>query len=116
MAKSLAVVFSATVAFGAGIVAGMLMAPESGEKNRKRIAAQLRAYTDRVERQLSEVEKSISKVEEQVVETSNELRTRVRDAAGRAREQITGDVGDSAAQWEMDRNDLAQDLPKMPKI
>ena len=44
------------------------------------------------------------------------VETRVRDVAGRAREQITGDVGDSASQWEMDRDDLAQDLPRMPKI
>ncbi len=113
MGKGLAVAFSTAVAFGAGMVAGMLMAPESGEENRKKVASQLRAYTDRLEKQLNEVEENLSKVEKQVVETSNELRTRVREAAARAKEQI---VSDGPEPWEMERADVAQDLPKMPKV
>jgi gas vesicle protein len=116
MGKGIAVVFTTAVAFGAGVVAGMLMAPESGEENRKKLGAQLRTYTDSLEKQLREVERNLSKVEKQVVETSNELRTRVREAASRAKEEIVGVDDGSPTQWEMNRSDLAQDLPRMPKV
>ena len=116
MGKGIAVVFTAAVAFGTGVVAGMLMAPESGEQNRKKLGAQLRSYTDSLEKQLREVEKNLSKVEKQVVETSNELRSRVREAASRAKEELAGETGDGSTQWEMNRSDLAQDLPRKPKV
>lgn len=116
MSKGLAVVFSTAVAFGAGVVAGMLLAPGSGEENRKKLAAQLRTYTDGLEKQLNEVEKNLSKVEKQVQQTSNELRTRVREAANRAKDQFVGESEREGSSWEMNRTDLAQDLPKMPKV
>jgi len=116
MGKGIAAVFSAALAFGAGIIAGMLFAPDSGAENRKKLGKQIRSYSDSIEHQLEDVEKTLSRAEKQVLETGKELKSRVKEAATRVKDQIGTEVSSVTSQWEMDRSDIAKDLPKMPKV
>lgn len=123
MEKGFATVLSAALAFGAGLATGMLVAPRSGAESRRKLGEQLKSYSENLEKQLNDVEDSLSKVEKQVVETGQALRSRVREAATRVRdraEEVRTRGGDGAEvpadKWDMDRGDLAHDLPKMPKV
>jgi len=127
MGKGFATVLSAALAFGAGLATGMLVAPRSGAESRRKIGEQLKSYSENLEKQLNDVEDSLSKVEKQVVETGQALRSRVREAATRVRDRVEdvaeevrtrgGDGAEATPEkWDMDRGDLAHDLPKMPKV
>lgn len=123
MGKGFATILSAALAFGAGLATGMLVAPRSGAESRRKLGEQLKSYSENLEKQLNDVEDSLSKVEKQVVETGQALRSRVREAATRVRdraEDVRSRGGDGAEatpdKWDMDRGDLAHDLPKMPKV
>jgi gas vesicle protein len=116
MGKTLSIVFTAAASFGAGLVAGLLFSPYSGEENRRRLAAQVKAQTANLEAKVKELESTMESLEKQIVESGRDLKVRVKGAASKAFEQYVPSVPDDDNSWDLERSDIASDLPRMPKV
>ncbi len=83
--------------FAAGVVAGLLMAPKAGHETRRELASKARARLHSVEEQLRQLDVHLQHLEQQL----KVLGERFRKAG-------------EAASWQLQRQDIAQELPRMP--
>lgn len=104
-------VITGLLAFAGGFLAGILLAPESGAKTRKKIAKEAQSQLRGLGKQLDGLETRIEGLQKQVRETGTHLGERVVDAA----KQVVTTVTEEAAEIRVEANDVARDLRRMPR-
>lgn len=102
-------------AFAGGLIAGLLIAPESGEKSRRRLAAAARQQIDRLEGQVRTLERRLHEMEDDVRSSGRDIADRVRTATADAAHAVLPDLGDEDEPWELGRQDVAHSLRRMPR-
>lgn len=111
MADTQQTIITALLAFAGGFVAGILLAPESGSKTRKRIGKEAQSQLRNLGKQLDGLEDRIDGLQKQVKEGGAQLGERVVDKA----KQVIAGVAEEAADFSVEANDVAKDLRRMPR-
>jgi gas vesicle protein len=105
---------TALVAFAGGVLAGMLLAPQSGQESRRYLARQARQQARRAEEQWHRVEAKLSAVEQQVEHLGHQVGDRLREAGAQAVEQVRPAFPENPDEWKVKAAEMTQDLPRMP--
>jgi gas vesicle protein len=106
----------AAPAFAAGVAAGLLFAPRSGDQTRRLIGRQFLAPTRWVEDRLHDVERQLAALENQLAATTSEFGEKLHEVTSKAVGQYVPSVPDDPASWEnVDGNELTKDLRRMPR-
>lgn len=116
-------IITALSAFAAGFAAGMLYAPQSGEKLRAQIADQARTQLRQAENRLKELESRMRTLEQRLVNAGLQLRERVRNqvsermrnVADQTRDTILPALDDAADALRLDENEVSRDLRHMTR-
>ena len=111
MADTQQTIITGLLAFAGGFVAGILLAPESGAKTRKRISKEAQSQLRNLGKQLDGLEDRIDGLQKQVKEGGAHLGERVVDKA----KQVMSSVSEEAADFSVAANDVAKDLRRMPR-
>ncbi len=111
MADTQQTIITGLLAFAGGFVAGILFAPESGAKTRERISREAQSQLRNLGKQLDGLEDRIDGLQKQVKEGGAQLGERVVDKA----KQVMSSVPDEAADFNVEANDVAKDLRRMPR-
>lgn len=107
---------TAVSAFAGGIIAGMLLAPDSGRENRRRVAEKMKEQSRRLEEQIGELEDKYRDIEKDVVESGQEIADKLRDRTYKTVDHYLTSVPDDAdKEWGIERDDVAQNLKRMPR-
>ncbi len=107
---------TAVSAFAGGILAGMLLAPESGKENRRRVAARMKEQSRKIEQQLNELEEKYHDIEKEVVATSHDIADKLRDKTYQTVDHYLTSVPDDAdKEWGIEGEDVAQNLKRIPR-
>ena len=113
--KTLDILIVGAAAFAGGYLAGVLLAPRSGEETRQQIGERAKAQTRWVEQRIARLEDQIGKVEEQLRQKSGAFGDQVREAAQNAVDQVVPSLPDDPKAWGVGDDDVAGDLRHMPK-
>jgi gas vesicle protein len=119
-------IITGIVAFAGGLLAGILLAPDSGARTRKRIAKEAKSQLRNLGKQLDGLENRIEGLQKQVKESGSQFGERVVDAARQAGSHLGDKVADAAKQavasaekveeaFHVEPNDVAKDLRRMPR-
>jgi gas vesicle protein len=100
------------VAFAGGMMAGVLLAPQSGAETRGKITDEARVQLKRMEGQLEGLEKKLADVTSQVIETSGEVSEKIRGATV---DQVLPELPEDPEAFKIAADELAGDLRHMPK-
>ncbi|MBO6577299.1 MAG: YtxH domain-containing protein [Rhodothermales bacterium] len=100
------------VAFAGGVVAGILLAPQSGAETRERLSDEARSRLSRIDGQLDGLEKRLAEVSAHLREASHDLGERVKHSTV---DQVLPDVPEDPEAFEVDRDEVASDLRHMPR-
>ena len=111
MAETQRTIITGLLAFAGGFLAGVLLAPESGAKTRKRIAKEAQSQLRHLGKQLDGLEDRIEGLQKQVKESGAHLGERVVGAA----KQVVSTVAEEAAEIRVEANDVAKDLRRLPR-
>jgi gas vesicle protein len=99
------------VAFAGGMLAGILLAPQSGADTRAKLSEEGKVQLKRMEDQLAALEQKLSEVGDQVVATSQEVGGKVRESTVG---QVLPEVPDAEA-FKVDDKEVASDLRHLPR-
>lgn len=105
---------TAIAAFAGGLLAGMLYAPRSGKQTRQVIGRKVREQTRWVEERVHNLEQKLEGVEEQISKLKADVTERVRDVTQKTVEHYVPDVSKDSAEWDVEKNDVTDDLSRMP--
>ena len=103
--------FTGLVAFAGGMLAGILLAPQSGAATRAKLSEEGRVQLKRMEDQLAVLEKKLSEVGGQVVASGHEMGGKMRESTVG---QVLPDVPDSES-FKVDDKEVASDLRHLPR-
>lgn len=103
--------FVAAAAFAGGYLAGLMLAPYSGERNRRIVRDKLRAQSRWFEAQFATLEGKVEAMEQQVEHLGHEIA----DAAHKTVEHFVPSLPDDPDAFHIERKDVAKDLRRMPK-
>lgn len=98
-------------AFAGGMLAGILLAPQSGAATRAKLSEEGRVQLKRMEDQLASLEKKLAEVGDHVVATSHEMGGKMRESTVG---QVLPDVPDAEA-FKVDDKEVASDLRHLPR-
>jgi gas vesicle protein len=98
-----------------GVAAGLLLAPQSGRKLRGMIAERAKAQSRWAEQQLETLEERLSEVEERLRESAHHLAEQAREATHKATDQVFPDLPEDPQDWNIEGNDVAGELRRMPR-
>ncbi len=101
---------TALAAFTGGFCAGLMLAPKSGHDLRRSISVNVQAQTRRMGEQLHDLEARLQHLERQLQESGEHFATAVREARDRAVEHYIPEPGP----WELESEEVAEDLRRMP--
>ena len=87
------------IAFATGFVAGILLAPRSGNHTRQRLTDQARDQLHSAEKQLEVVEHQIADLNDRIHETGRTLSGKIRKAASEIVDQHIPDLAEDTEQW-----------------
>ena len=114
--RALALTGVSALAFAAGYVSGVLLAPQSGKNTRKRIADQARDQLKIAENQLETIEEHLSELNEKVQETGKEISGKIRQAAHDAVDNYIPDLAEGTENWsEGGEKEVVKDLRNMTR-
>jgi len=111
MADTQRTIITGLLAFAGGFLAGILLAPESGTKTRKKIAKEAQSQLRNLGKQLDGLEDRIEGLQKQVKQTGSHLGEKVVDAA----KQVVSTVTEEAADFKVEQKEVAKDLRRMPR-
>jgi gas vesicle protein len=100
-------VLTGAAAFAGGLIAGILLAPESGHRMRSKLIARMNVPVRWVDDRLDELEGKLHDLENHVEGVRKQVRTAT---IGR----VVPDVPDREA-FDVDSAEIARELPRMPK-
>lgn len=105
---------AAAAAFAGGLLAGTLFAPRSGKQTRDLVGRKVREQTRWMEMRVEQLEKKLEGVEQQFSTLKSEMAQRARDVAEKTVEQYVPNVSKDANEWDVQSDDVTDDLPRMP--
>jgi hypothetical protein len=100
-------VLTGAAAFAGGLIAGILLAPESGHRMRGKLIARMNVPVRWVDDRLDELEGKLHDLESHVEGVRKQVRTATID-------RVIPDVPDREA-FDVDSAEIARELPRMPK-
>ena len=103
------------VAFGGGFLAGILLAPNSGEETRGRIADEAKDQFKRLDKQIHGLEAQLSALQDQLSSVSTDVGERFRSAAHKGVEKVIPELPDDPDSWKVEDDEVASELRHMPR-
>ena len=102
----------ATIAttFVVGFLAGVLIAPSSGEKTRRRIGLNARRQLDQAEKKLEALERQLADLNEQFGNTTNDLSGKLRKVAKETVDQHLPDLSLPDEKWDLNDDEVKREL------
>jgi gas vesicle protein len=113
--SSIPLIVTAVSGFALGVVAGMLFAPESGDKLRARIANEAREQLRQAEARLKTMEGHLRTLDERVASARQQVTQRVRNAAEHARTTLLPTLDAAADALKLEERELSRDLRHMTR-
>ena len=111
MKNTLGYAATTLIAMAAGFVAGVLLAPQSGQSTRRQLAVQARERLKAAESQLEAVEEQLAELNDRVRETGHELSGKIRQAAQDVVDQHVPDLAEGIQEWsEGGEKEIVKDL------
>ena len=111
MKNTLGYVATTVIAVAAGFVAGVLFAPQSGQRTRRQLAEQAKERLKAAESQLDAVEEQLAELNDRVRETGQELSGKLRKAAQDVVDQHVPDLAEGIQEWsEGGEQEIVKDL------
>ena len=89
MRTSTGILLSTVAGFAAGVVTGLLVAPQTGEELRGQIAGRARDQLRRAEARLRQVEEQLKTLDDQMREAGANVKDRVSEARDKANDLLT---------------------------
>ncbi len=108
-------ILAAASGFALGAAAGLLFAPQSGDKLRARIADEAREQVRQAEARLKEMDARFRALESRLTAAGQDVTRRVRTAAEQARDTVIPTIDTAAEAARIDEKELAQDLRHMTR-
>ena len=105
-------VLTGLAAFAGGVVAGILLAPQSGAETREQISGEAKASLRRLEGQIQGLEKRLADLGEQLKEGGQELGDKVKKSTI---DQVLPEVPGDPAAFDLAGDDVSRDLRHMPR-
>ena len=107
---------TAVSAFAGGIIAGLLLAPDSGRENRRRVSEKMKEQSRKLEQQIDELEDKYRDVESEVVKSGHDIADKLRDKTYKTVDHYLTSVPDDAEQeWGIEGDDVAKNLKRIPR-
>lgn len=106
---------TALAAFAGGFVAGLLLAPHSGQKMRQLIAKKAKAQSRWMEHQLEGLQDQVNTLKDEVHAASQQVGDKVRTATNEVVDQVLPNLPDEADAWGVEGQDVVGDLRRMPR-
>jgi gas vesicle protein len=113
--STLSLIAAAASGFAMGVAAGLLFAPESGEKLRGRIADEAREQVRKAEARLRDMEAQFRSLETRLTAAGQEMTHRVRTAAEQARNTVLPTLDAATEAARINEKEVAQDLRHMTR-
>ncbi|MEZ4701609.1 MAG: YtxH domain-containing protein [Rhodothermales bacterium] len=108
-------VVTALTGFALGVAAGLLFAPESGEKLRQRLADEAREQLRQAEARLRDLESQLKSLDDRLSTVGQGVSDRVRATAGQARDAILPALDEAAEQVTLEEKEVSRDLRHMTR-
>lgn len=102
-------IVTVAAAFTAGICTGLMLAPESGKKLRRRMRVEARLQLRAAEEKLEMVEEQLAKVNDRIQTASKDLGDKVREVAQEAADEVIPDLAKEGG-WDLTKDEIQQDL------
>ena len=115
MNTSQTLLLTALTSFVGGFLAGLILAPASGEESRRRLARSAEDSTRWLGDRVKDLEVQLTAIEEQLQASGAQLGERLREAAQQAADPYVPGLADEDEDWEMSRKEIAKDLRRMPR-
>lgn len=115
MSQNNNILLTALAAFAGGVLAGLLLAPQSGQESRRYLARQARQQARRAEDQWHQVEAKLNAVEQQVEKIGHQVGDRLREAGAQAVDQIRPAFPENPDDWQVKAAEMTEDLSRMPR-
>ena len=109
------IIAAAASGFAIGVAAGLLCAPQTGEKLRGRIADETREQVRQAEARLKEMDARFRSLETRLSTAGQEVSRRVRSVAEQARDTVLPTLDAAAEAAGIDEKELTQDLRHMTR-
>ncbi|MDZ4701374.1 MAG: YtxH domain-containing protein [Rhodothermales bacterium] len=113
--SALSLLASAASGFALGVAAGLLFAPQSGDKLRTRIADEVREQVRQAEARLKDLDTRFQSLETRLSAAGQDVTRRVRTAAEQARDTVLPTLDAAAEAARIDEKELGQDLRHMTR-
>jgi gas vesicle protein len=106
---------TAAASFACGMVAGVMFAPASGRACRRLLARKARHQAHWIDDQVHAIEERLGVLERQIHTASEQFGARVKEATERAIEQYGPGALREERKWDIESEEVARDLPRMPR-
>ncbi len=113
--KTTQTILLAAVAFAGGYLAGLLFAPASGRETRRRIARSAQEPSRWVGGQVHAFEARLAALEAQLQTLSRQFAEKMRETTQGALDQVLPSVPEDDEAWQIEGDELARNLRRMPR-
>ena len=115
MNRTYSIILATSAALAGGLAAAAWARPDSLRGAQKTISGQLWVHTRWAGSRLADVQEQLFRIEAQLQNTSSEFAQRLAEAGRSAAEQYLPDDPLRRENWDLDRRDIARDLPRLPR-
>lgn|GEM_PF-4007976 len=115
MNRTYSVILAASAALAGGLAAAALARPDSLRCAQRTVAGQIRMGAKWAGSCLADVHTQLSRIETQLQNTSSEFTQRLAEIGRSVAEKYRSGESSVQENWELDRLDIARDLPRLPR-
>lgn len=115
MNRTYSVILAGSAALAGGLAVVAMVRPDSLRDARRTISGQIQMGTKWAGSCLSDVQSQLSRIEAQLQNTSSEFAQRLAEVGRSAAGPQSSGSSTREPSWELERGDIARDLPRIPR-